>query len=381
METLLSIYLQILTCQAAVAWAKDTPLVIETIEVDPPKAGEVRVKLTSAGVCDTDSYFLSGASGVDVFPVILGHEGAGIVESVGDGVIEFKTGDHVIPLHITECKEFRCRVCKNDDSNLCVKVPDTQKQGLMTDGTSRFRCKGKALNHFMGCSTFSEYTVVWEQSLVKINDKAPLEKVCLFGCCIPAGYGAVVNMAGARAGRTCAVWGLGAIGLAVVMGCKRVGVSKIIGIDTNGERYERARKLGCTEFINPKDFVTPLSKYIQEMTAGGLDYSFVCPGMTDGTKAALESLLVGGGVSVVIGESDSFDSVSFSPTQLLGRIWKGSVYGGFKPYQIPQLVDDLMNNESIVDDFISHTMKLDKINEAFDYMRAGKSTRSIIHFF
>ncbi|CAO1398085.1 unnamed protein product [Diamesa serratosioi] len=366
-------------CRAAVAWEAKQPLKIETIQVDPPKKNEVRMKVLASGVCHTDAYTMSGEDPEGLFPSVLGHEGAGIVESVGEGVTDFKVGDHVIPLYIPQCKE--CKFCLSSKTNLCQKVRLTQGKGVMPDGTSRFSCNGKMLYHFMGTSTFSEYTVVADVSLCKINEAAPLDKVCLLGCGLPTGYGAAINTAGVEPGSTCAVWGLGAVGLAVIMGCKKAGAKQIIGIDINPSKFDIAKKFGCTEFVNPKQCSKPLPEHLVDMSDGGLDYTFECIGNVITMRQALESAHKGWGVSVIIGVAGAGQEISTRPFQLVtGRTWKGTAFGGYKSVEsVPKLVEDYLNKTFMIDEFITHDMPLDKINEAFDLMHAGKSIRSIIH--
>ncbi|ESO89065.1 hypothetical protein LOTGIDRAFT_228995 [Lottia gigantea] len=367
-----------ITCKAAVAWEAKKPLVTETIEVEPPRAGEVRIKILATGVCHTDAYTLDGFDSEGAFPVVLGHEGGGIVESVGEGVTSVKTGDHVIPLYIPQC--YDCKFCTSKKTNLCSKIRATQGKGVMPDGTSRFRCNGKQLFHFMGCSTFSEYTVVAEISVSKVDEKAPLEKVCLLGCGISTGYGAALNSAGVESGSTCAVWGLGAVGLAVIMGCKKAGATRIIGVDINSAKFKVAEDFGCTEFINPKDYDKPIQEVIVEKTDGGCDYTFECIGNIGTMRAALESCHKGWGVSTIIGVAGAGQEISTKPFQLVtGRVWKGSAFGGWKSRDsVPKLVDEYMRKELKVDEFVSFTLPLDKINEAFDYMHSGKSIRSVV---
>jgi len=369
-----------ISCHAAVAWEAGKPLVIETIEVAPPKAGEVRIKILATGVCHTDSYTLSGSDPEGKFPSILGHEGGGIVESVGEGVTRVKPGDHVIPLYIPQCGD--CKFCKSPKTNLCSKIRATQGQGVMPDGTSRFSCKDQTLYHFMGTSTFSEYTVVAEISVAKVADNAPLEKVCLLGCGISTGYGAALNTAKVEPGSTTAVWGLGAVGLAVIMGCKAAGASRIIGIDINPDKFPTAKEFGCTEFVNPKDHQRPIQQVLVEMTDGGLDYTFECIGNVATMRAALESCHKGWGTSVIIGVAGAGQEISTRPFQLVtGRVWKGTAFGGWKSCDsVPNLVEEYMAGKLKVDEFITHKMPLDKINEAFDLMHAGKSIRAIVNF-
>ncbi|KXJ76169.1 alcohol dehydrogenase class-3 [Aedes albopictus] len=371
---------QVISCKAAVAWEAKKPLSIETVEVAPPKAGEVRVKITASGVCHTDAYTLDGHDSEGIFPVILGHEGAGIVESVGEGVTKFKPGDHVIPLYIPQC--FECKYCKSPKTNLCPKIRATQGKGVLPDGTSRFTCKGQQVYHFMGTSTFSEYTVVAEISLCKIDETAPLEKVCLLGCGIPTGYGAALNTAKVEKGSSCAIWGLGAVGLAAAMGCKAAGATRIIGVDINPEKFKLGEKFGCTEFVNPNDYDKPIQQVLVEKTDGGLDYTFECVGNVMTMRAALESCSRGWGVSVIIGVAESGREISTRPFQLVtGRTWKGTAFGGWKSVDsVPKLVTSYLNKELMVDEFITHTMPVEKINEAFTLMHEGKSLRSIVNF-
>lgn len=369
-----------ISCRAAVAWEAGKPLTIETVEVAPPKAGEVRIKIIATGVCHTDSHTLSGNDSEGKFPVILGHEGGGTVESVGEGVTRVKPGDHVIPLYIPQCG--KCKFCKSPKTNLCSTIRSTQGQGVMPDGTSRFTCKGQTVYHFMGTSTFSEYTVVAEISVCKVDDNAPLEKVCLLGCGISTGYGAALNTAKVEAGSTTAVWGLGAVGLATVMGCKTAGASRIIGIDINPDKFPVAKEFGCTEFVNPKDHEKPIQQVLIEMTDGGLDYTFECIGNVKTMRAALEACHKGWGTSVIIGVAGAGQEISTRPFQLVtGRVWKGTAFGGWKSCDsVPKLVEDYLAGKVKVDEFITHTMPLDKINEAFDLMHAGKSIRAVVNF-
>ncbi|XP_041363154.1 alcohol dehydrogenase class-3 chain H-like [Gigantopelta aegis] len=367
-----------ITCKAAVAWEAKKPLVIETVEVAPPKAGEVRIKILATGVCHTDAYTLDGFDPEGLFPVVLGHEGGGIVESVGPGVTSVKIGDHVIPLYIPQC--YECKFCKSAKTNLCSKIRSTQGAGFMPDGTSRFTCKGKQLFHFMGTSTFSEYTVVAEISVAKVDPSAPLDKVCLLGCGISTGYGAALNTAKVEAGSTCGVWGLGAVGLAVIMGCKKAGASRIIGIDINPDKFEIAKQFGATEMVNPKEHDRPVQQVLVDITDGGLDYTFECIGNVATMRAALEACHKGWGVSTIIGVAGAGQEISTRPFQLVtGRVWKGSAFGGWKSREsVPKLVLDYMKGDIKVDEFVSFTLTLDKINEAFDLMHSGKSIRSII---
>lgn len=371
---------KVISCRAAVAWEPKKPLSVETIEVAPPKAGEVRLKVVASGVCHTDAYTLDGHDAEGVFPVILGHEGAGIVESVGEGVTKFKEGDHVIPLYIPQC--FECKFCKSPKTNLCPKIRATQGKGLLPDGTSRFTCKGKEIFHFMGTSTFSEYTVVAEISLCKIDESAPLDKVCLLGCGIPTGYGAALNTAKVEPGSSCAIWGLGAVGLAAAMGCKAAGATRIIGVDINPDKFKTGEKFGCTEFVNPKDYDKPIQQVLIEKTDGGLDYTFECVGNVLTMRAALESCCRGWGTSVIIGVAESGKEISTRPFQLVtGRTWKGTAFGGWKSVEsVPMLVERYLKKELMVDEFVTHSMEIEKINEAFTLMHEGKSIRSVVNF-
>ncbi|KAL5018949.1 hypothetical protein ScPMuIL_004671 [Solemya velum] len=368
-------------CRAAVAWEAKKPLSLETVTVDPPKAGEVRLKVVATGVCHTDAYTLDGFDPEGLFPVILGHEGGGIVESVGDGVTSVCPGDHVIPLYVPQC--YECKFCKSPKTNLCQKIRLTQGKGVMPDGTSRFTCKGKQLSHFMGTSTFSEYTVVAEISLCKVAPEAPLDKTCLLGCGISTGYGAALNTAKVEPGSVCAVWGLGAVGLAVIMGCKKAGASKIIGVDINPDKAIIASEFGATDFVNPKDTPDkPIQQVIIELTDGGCDFTFECIGSVATMRAALESCHKGWGVSTIIGVAASGQEISTKPFQLVtGRVWKGTAFGGWKSREsVPKLVDSYMKGELKVNEFVSHTLKIDEINKAFDLMHAGESIRSVVNF-
>jgi len=366
-------------CKAAVAWAAKEDLKIETIEVDPPKKGEVRMRVLHNGVCHTDAYTLSGADPEGTFPVVLGHEGGGIVESVGEGVTSVKPGDHVIPLYIPQC--YDCKFCRSKKTNLCSTVRATQGKGLMPDGTVRFHCNGKDLFHFMGCSTFSEYTVVAEISIAKVDEKAPLDKVCLLGCGITTGYGAALNTAKVEEGSNVAVWGMGAVGLAVIMGCKKAGAKRIIAVDINPSKEEIARQFGATEFFNPKDHDRPTQQVLVEMTDGGLDYTFECVGNIHTMRAALEACHKGWGESIIIGVAASGQEISTRPFQLVtGRVWKGSAFGGYKSRDsVPKLVEDYMSGCMKIDEFITHHFPLDQVNEAFHVMHKGESIRAIVN--
>ena len=371
---------QIIKCKAAVAWGPNQPLTIEEVDVMPPQAGEVRVRIIASGVCHTDAYTLSGEDPEGVFPAILGHEGGGIVESIGAGVSSVQVGDHVIPLYTPECGE--CKFCKSGKTNLCQKIRETQGKGLMPDGTTRFFKDGKPIFHYMGCSTFSEYTVLPEISLAKVNKDAPLKEVCLLGCGVTTGMGAVLNTAKVEEGATVAIFGLGGIGLSAVIGATMAKASRIIAIDINESKFELARKLGATDCINPKNYDKPIQQVIVELTDGGVDYSFECIGNVQVMRSALECCHKGWGESIIIGVAGGGQEISTRPFQLVtGREWRGSAFGGVKGRsELPGIVEQYMRGDFKLDDFITHTMGLDRINEAFDLMHAGKSIRSVIHF-
>lgn len=366
--------------RAAVAFGPGQPLEIVEIDVAPPKADEVLIKITHTGVCHTDAFTLSGDDPEGVFPAVLGHEGSGIVVEVGEGVTSVAVGDHVIPLYTAECGE--CLFCKSDKTNLCVAVRATQGKGLMPDGTTRFSYKGQPIYHYMGCSTFSEYTVVAEVSLAKVNPEANPEHVCLLGCGVTTGLGAVKNTAKVQEGDTVAVFGLGGIGLAVVQGAKKAKAGKIIAVDTNPEKFKLAEQFGATDFVNPKDFDKPVQEVIVEMTGWGVDHSFECIGNVNVMRSALECAHRGWGQSIIIGVAGSGQEISTRPFQLVtGRSWKGTAFGGVKGRsQLPAMVEEAMKGEIQLEPFVTHTMGLEKINEAFDLMHEGKSIRSVIHF-
>jgi S-(hydroxymethyl)glutathione dehydrogenase/alcohol dehydrogenase len=371
---------QMIKSKAAIAWAPNQPLSIEEVDVMPPQAGEVRVRIIASGVCHTDAFTLSGDDPEGIFPVILGHEGGGIVESIGEGVTSVQVGDHVIPLYTPECGE--CKFCKSGKTNLCQKIRETQGKGLMPDGTSRFYKDGKPIFHYMGCSTFSEYTVLPEISLAKVNPKAPLEEVCLLGCGVTTGMGAVMNTAKVEEGATVAIFGMGGIGLSAVIGAAMAKASRIIVIDINESKFDLARKLGATDFINPKDYDEPIQDVIVALTDGGVDYSFECIGNVNVMRSALECCHKGWGESVVIGVAGAGQEISTRPFQLVtGRVWRGSAFGGVKGRsELPDYVERYLQGEFQLNDFITHTMGLDDINEAFDLMHEGKSIRTVIHF-
>ncbi|WP_367180527.1 S-(hydroxymethyl)glutathione dehydrogenase/class III alcohol dehydrogenase [uncultured Ruegeria sp.] len=366
--------------KAAIAWGPKQSLSIEEIDVMPPQAGEVRVRIIATGVCHTDAFTLSGDDPEGLFPVVLGHEGGGIVESIGEGVTSVAVGDHVIPLYTPECGE--CKFCKSGKTNLCQKIRETQGKGLMPDGTTRFFKDGKPILHYMGCSTFSEYTVLPEISLAKVNPEAPLEEVCLLGCGVTTGMGAVINTAKVEEGATVAIFGMGGIGLSAVIGATIAKASRIIVIDINESKFDLARKLGATDFINPKDYEQPIQDAIVELTDGGVDYSFECIGNVNVMRSALECCHKGWGESVVIGVAGAGQEISTRPFQLVtGRVWRGSAFGGVKGRsELPDYVERYMQGEFKLNEFITHTMGLDDINEAFDLMHEGKSIRTVIHF-
>jgi len=364
--------------RAAVAWEAGKPLEIEEVDVAPPQEGEVLVRIVATGVCHTDAYTLSGADPEGLFPAILGHEGGGVVEEVGAGVTSVSPGDHVIPLYTPECRE--CAFCRSGKTNLCQKIRLTQGQGLMPDGSSRFSKDGEPIHHYMGTSTFSEYTVLPEISLAKISPKAPLEKVCLLGCGITTGIGAVLNTAKVEAGSTVAVFGLGGIGLSVVQGAVMAGASRIIGVDLNPDKYEMARQLGATDFVNPSEYDDPIQDVIVEMTDGGVDYSFECIGNVDVMRAALECCHKGWGESTIIGVAGAGEEISTRPFQLVtGRVWRGTAFGGVKGRtELPRYVEQYLAGDIKIDEMVTHTMGLEDINRAFDLMHEGASIRSVI---
>lgn len=366
--------------RAAVAREAGKPLVIEEIDVAGPKAGEVLVRIVATGVCHTDAFTLSGADPEGLFPAVLGHEGGGVVEEVGEGVTSLKPGDHVIPLYTPECRE--CSFCKSGKTNLCQKIRATQGQGLMPDGTSRFSSGGEPLFHYMGTSTFSEYTVVPEIALAKINPAAPLDKVCLLGCGITTGIGAVLNTAKVEPGSTVAVFGLGGIGLAVIQGAVMAGAERIVAIDMNPDKFDMAKALGATDFVNPKDHDAPIQDVIVDLTDGGVDYSFECIGNVEVMRAALECCHKGWGESIIIGVAGAGQEISTRPFQLVtGRVWRGTAFGGVRGRtELPGYVDKYMAGGINLDDMVTHTMGLEDINKAFDLMHDGESIRSVVIF-
>ncbi|UTW12639.1 S-(hydroxymethyl)glutathione dehydrogenase/class III alcohol dehydrogenase [Marinobacterium rhizophilum] len=371
---------QTIKSKAAIAWGPKQPLSIEEVDVMPPQAGEVRIRVVASGVCHTDAFTLSGEDPEGIFPAILGHEGGGIVESIGEGVTSVQVGDHVIPLYTPECGE--CKFCTSGKTNLCQKIRATQGKGLMPDGTTRFHKDGQPIFHYMGCSTFSEYTVLPEISLAKVSKDAPLEEVCLLGCGVTTGMGAVMNTAKVEEGATVAIFGMGGIGLSAIIGATMAKAGRIIAIDINESKFELARKLGATDCINPKDYDKPIQDVIVELTDGGVDYSFECIGNVNVMRSALECCHKGWGESVVIGVAGAGQEISTRPFQLVtGRVWRGSAFGGVKGRsELPGIVERYMQGEFALNDFITHTMGLEAVNEAFDLMHEGKSIRSVIHF-
>ena len=369
-----------LKSRAAVAFAAGEPLRIVEIDVAPPKAGEVRLRISHTGVCHTDAFTLSGDDPEGLFPVVLGHEGAGVVVDVGEGVTAVRPGDHVIPLYTAECGE--CLFCKSGKTNLCTAVRATQGQGVMPDGTTRFSYEGQPLYHYMGCSTFSEYTVVADVSVAKINPDANHEQVCLLGCGVTTGIGAVHNTAKVQPGDSVAVFGLGGIGLAVIQGARQAKAGRIIAIDTNPAKFDMARDMGATDCVNPKDFDKPIQQVIVEMTGWGVDHSFECIGNVNVMRAALECAHRGWGQSVIIGVAGAGQEISTRPFQLVtGRKWMGTAFGGVKGRsQLPGMVEEAMRGEIQLAPLVTHTMPLEGINEAFELMHEGKSIRSVVHY-
>lgn len=364
--------------RAAVAWEAGKPLSIEDVDLEGPRTGEVMVQLVATGVCHTDAFTLSGADPEGIFPCIMGHEGAGVVVEVGPGVTSVAVGDHVIPLYTPECG--KCKFCLSGKTNLCQAIRATQGKGLMPDGTSRFSKNGKPVFHYMGTSTFAEYTVLPEIALAKISKEAPLDKVCLLGCGITTGIGAVLNTAKVEPGSTVAVFGLGGIGLSVIQGAVMAKASRILAIDLNEEKFDMARMLGATDFVNPKNYDRPVQDVIVDLTDGGVDYSFECIGNVNVMRSALECCHKGWGESVIIGVAGAGQEISTRPFQLVtGRVWRGSAFGGVKGRtQLPDYVNRYMNGEIKIDEMITYTMPLDRINEAFDLMHDGKAIRSVI---
>lgn len=366
--------------RAAVAWAAKQPLEITEVDVAPPRAGEVLVRIVATGVCHTDAFTLSGADPEGIFPSILGHEGGGIVEAVGEGVTSVAVGDHVIPLYTPECG--KCKFCLSGKTNLCQAIRATQGKGLMPDGSSRFSKNGKPIFHYMGTSTFSEYTVLPEISVAKIQKDAPLEKVCLLGCGVTTGIGAVLNTAKVEPGSTVAVFGLGGIGLSAIIGAVMAKAARIVAVDLNPSKFEIARQLGATDCINPLDYDRPIQDVIVDLTDGGVDYSFECIGNTKVMRSALECCHKGWGESIIIGVAGAGEEISTRPFQLVtGRVWRGSAFGGVRGRsELPGYVARAQAGEIPLDTFITHTMGLEDINHAFELMHEGKSIRTVIRF-
>ncbi len=366
--------------KAAVAHQAGTPLEIEMVDLEGPRAGEVLVEIRATGVCHTDEFTRSGDDPEGLFPAILGHEGAGVVVEVGPGVTSLQKGDHVIPLYTPECRQ--CKSCLSRKTNLCTAIRGTQGKGLMPDGTSRFSLKGKPVHHYMGCSTFANFTVLPEIALAKIREDAPFDKVCYIGCGVTTGIGAVINTAKVEAGANVVVFGLGGIGLNVVQGARMVGANMIVGVDLNPAREKLARQFGLTHFVNPRDVKGDLVSHLMELTGGGADYSFECIGNVEVMRQALECCHRGWGVSVIIGVAGSGQEIKTRPLQLVtGRVWKGTAFGGARGRtDVPRIVDWYMEKKINIDDLITHVMPLERINEAFDLMHQGRSIRSVVTF-
>ncbi|MBV8497405.1 MAG: S-(hydroxymethyl)glutathione dehydrogenase/class III alcohol dehydrogenase [Gammaproteobacteria bacterium] len=366
--------------KAAIAYAAGQRLEVVTLELGGPKAGEVLVEIRASGVCHTDEFTRSGADPEGLFPVVFGHEGAGVVVEVGPGVTTVKKGDHVIPLYIPECRQ--CKSCLSRKTNLCTSIRATQGKGVMPDGTSRFTLGKDMVHHYMGCSTFSNYTVLPEIAIAKIREDAPFEKVCYIGCGVTTGIGAVINTAKVEPGANVVVFGLGGIGLNVIQGARIAGASKIIGVDINSRRKALAEKFGMTHFVNPKEVGSDLVQYLVGLTDGGADYSFECVGNVDLMRQALECCHRGWGVSVIIGVAGAGQEIKTRPFQLVtGRVWKGTAFGGARGRtDVPRIVDWYMDKKINIDDLITHVMPLEKINDAFDLMHRGESIRSVVTF-
>ena len=367
--------------KAAVAHRAGAPLSIETVDLEGPRAGEVMIEIKATGVCHTDAFTLSGKDPEGLFPTILGHEGAGVVVAVGAGVTSVKPGDHVIPLYTPECRQ--CKFCLSERTNLCQAIRATQGQGLMPDGTSRFSIGGQKLFHYMGCSTFANFTVLPEIAVAKIREDAPFEKVCYIGCGVTTGVGAVINTAKVRAGDNVVVFGLGGIGLNVIQGARMAGADMIVGVDLNPGRKEIAEKFGMTHFVDASQIPDKdLVPHLVNLTGGGADFSFECVGSTKVMRAALECCHKGWGTSVIIGVAGAGEEISTRPFQLVtGRVWKGSAFGGAKGRRdVPKIVDWYMNGKINIDDLITHVLPLDRINDAFDLMHHGESIRTVVTF-
>ena len=366
--------------KAAVAYAAGQPLVIEEVELEGPKTGEVLVEIKATGVCHTDEFTRSGADPEGLFPVIFGHEGAGVVMEVGAGVTSLKKGDHVIPLYTPECRQ--CKSCTSHKTNLCTAIRSTQGQGVMPDGTSRFSIGGKKIHHYMGCSTFSNHTVLPEIALAKIRADAPFDKVCYIGCGVTTGIGAVINTAKVEPGANVVVFGLGGIGLNVIQGARMAGANMIVGVDINPKREALARQFGMTHFVNPAEVKADLVPYLVELTKGGADYSFECVGNVELMRQALECCHRGWGESIIIGVAGAGQEIKTRPFQLVtGRVWKGTAFGGARGRtQVPRLVDWYMDGKISIDPLITHKLPLNRINEAFELMHSGESIRTVIEF-
>jgi S-(hydroxymethyl)glutathione dehydrogenase / alcohol dehydrogenase len=366
--------------KAAVAHEANKPLQIETVELEGPRAGEVLVEIKATGVCHTDEFTLSGADPEGLFPAVLGHEGAGVVVAVGPDVRNLEEGDHVIPLYTPECRE--CKSCLSRKTNLCTAIRSTQGRGVMPDGTSRISLNGEKLHHYMGTSTFATHTVLPEIAVAKIREDAPFDKVCYIGCGVTTGIGAVVNTAKVEPGSNVVIFGLGGIGLNVIQGCRMVGADKIVGVDINPDKKLLAEKFGMTHFVNPNEVEEDLVPYLVDLTGGGADYSFECIGNVDVMRQALECAHRGWGESIIIGVAGSGQEISTRPFQLVtGRVWRGSAFGGARGRtDVPKIVDWYMDGKIEIDPLITHTMPLEKINDAFDLMHEGKSIRSVVPF-
>jgi len=364
--------------KAAVAFEAGKPLEIETVQLEGPRHGEVLVEIKATGVCHTDEFTRSGADPEGLFPAILGHEGAGVVVEIGPGVASVKPGDHVIPLYTPECRQ--CKACLSGKTNLCIAIRATQGQGLMPDGSSRFSLGGKMVHHYMGTSTFANYTVLPEIAVAKIREDAPFDKVCYIGCGVTTGIGAVINTAKVEPGANVVVFGLGGIGLNVIQGCRMVGADKIIGVDINAGKESLARRFGMTHFVNPNQMDGDLTQHLIELTGGGADYSFECIGNVDVMRVALECCHRGWGESIIIGVAGAGQEIRTRPFQLVtGRVWRGTAFGGAKSRtQVPRIVDWYMEGKINIDDLITHTMPLEEINTAFDLMHEGTSIRSVV---
>jgi S-(hydroxymethyl)glutathione dehydrogenase/alcohol dehydrogenase len=366
--------------RAAVAFAANKPLEICDIELEGPKAGEVLVEVKATGICHTDYYTLSGADPEGLFPAILGHEGAGVVVDVGPGVTTLKKGDHVIPLYTPECRQ--CKSCLSRKTNLCTAIRSTQGQGVMPDGTSRFKCDGEPVLHYMGTSTFANHIVVPEIALAKVREDAPFDKICYIGCGVTTGIGAVIWTAKAEAGCRAVVFGLGGIGLNVIQGLRMIGAEQIVGVDINPSKKEMAEKFGMTDFVNPKEVEGDLVPYLVNLTDGGADYTFDATGNVNVMRQALECCHRGWGQSIIIGVAPSGAEIATRPFQLVtGRVWKGTAFGGARGRtDVPRIVDWYMNGKINIDDLITHKLPLERINEGFDLMHEGKSIRSVVEF-